>query len=135
MSDSKNTVQSPEDQLAAMQAEFDALQAENTALKAKRSGGGGTVTIKSACMTNQKDAKGEQGKGTVGVYGTARYPLTAYPNQWVKVFKKGAEMAQYILTNADNLGFKDGHKEPTLAFLEEALPGLLTIANIGSDAE
>jgi hypothetical protein len=113
-----------------MQAEMDALLAENAALKAPKKTGGGRVTIKSSCFVGSEDKNGKPGKGTVGVYGTGQYPISAYANQWMKVVRNAADMGQYILANADVLGFKEGQKEIVVKFFEEAAEHLAAIAKL-----
>lgn len=132
MSNSNNTAAQPT--VAEIQAQLDALMAENAALKAKKNtGGGGKVSVKSSCFVGDKTAAGADGKGTVGVYGMGRFPVSAYPNQWVKVFKHSNVLAQYIIDHADRLGFKEGQKETTVAFLTNAMPLLTAIAELSEE--
>ena len=107
--------------VAALLAEMAALKQENSALKEKGQRAV-AITVKSACMTNGTDANGNPGKGTVGVYGTGRFPVSAYPNQWAKILRNAAHIGQYILDNEATLGFKDGQREPVLAFFQAAMP-------------
>jgi hypothetical protein len=39
-------------------------------------------------------------------------------------------MAQYVIDNAANLGFKEGQLEPTIAFFTAAMPHLKALAEI-----
>lgn len=61
-------------------------------------------------------------KGGVSMYGTGRFPITLYPEQWVKVLTYttglsvtdllGCEMLKFISDNRDNgLTFKNGIPE------------------------
>ncbi len=56
--------------LKEMQAELEALKAENAKLKAQRVA---RVTLKVS------------EKGCLSVYGLGRFPVTLYPNQWEKL--------------------------------------------------
>lgn len=134
MSNSKNNTPPPRPNqtpsLAEIQAQLAALMAENEALKAKKGGGGGRVSVKSSCFVGDKTNDGKDGKGTVGVYGMGRFPVSAYANQWAKVLKHSDVLATYIIDNASRLGFKEGQQESTIRFLEAAMPHLEAIANI-----
>lgn len=45
-------------------------------------------------------------KGAVSVYGMGRFPLTAYPDQWLKIFAIADQMKAFIRENKAKLSFK-----------------------------
>lgn len=128
---------------AQMQAYIAALQAENAGLKkAKAPAGDRMCTFKCSTFTDEmvKDQKSGQmvnGKGTVSAYGMGRRPITGYANQWAKILKTAAQLARFVIANADRLGFKDTasqtageQKADTVRFFKEAMPHLEALGKI-----
>jgi hypothetical protein len=69
----------------SLQAELDALRAENARLKAKAASRVPSLSVRvNALGTVNK--QGEPCKGNIGVYGLGRYPVTLYKAQWLKLF-------------------------------------------------
>lgn len=115
--------------MAALKAENQRLQAEN----AKKSNGPG-LTVKTSTFIDEKDANGQPGKGTVGCYGLGTRPITAYADQWRRIFIGGAKVGAHILASVDRLGFKTPEqKQRTVTFFEAARPHLEALAAL--DAE
>jgi len=74
-----------QDQRQDLQAQLDALKAENAALKAKAKARVPSLSVRvNALGTVNK--QGEPCKGNIGVYGLGRYPVTLYKAQWLKLF-------------------------------------------------
>lgn len=71
----------------AIMAEIEKLKAENEKLKAAKY----RLTLK----------MGE--KGTVSVYGTGRYPVSLYPEQWEAVLRMEGEIRAFIKANKGEL--------------------------------
>lgn len=115
-----------------MLAHIAALTAENKALEQKGGRGHGPgLTVKTSAFIGELDKAGQPGKGTVGCYGLGTRPITAYSDQWRRVFLGGVQMADHILSNLDRLGFKTPEqKQQTKAFFEAARPHLVEIANL-----
>lgn len=91
---------------ASDQAELIAkLMAENAALKAKAASRS-RLTVKVKPL-GQKDDNGEAMKGNVSVYGLGRFPVTLYPNQWLKLLAIADEIKSEIETHRTVLSFKD----------------------------
>lgn len=122
---------------AELLAQLARLQAENQALKAKKTGGnqGGTVTFKSSTPLGAIDSAGNPGKGTVSAYGLGRRPITGYGNQWARMFRESSKLGAYIVEHANTLGFKsDEQREATVRFFTEAAPILAKLSEIDLDA-
>lgn len=81
----------------AVLIELAKLRAENEALKAAR-----------AKQTAPKPLTFKvSAKGAVSVYGVnARFPVTMYPDQWVRVLDRGDDIRAFIKANADKLSTK-----------------------------
>jgi hypothetical protein len=48
-------------------------------------------------------------KGGVSLYGTGKFPVTLYPETWIKVLEQAEAIRQFISDNRDNgLQFKNG---------------------------
>lgn len=48
-------------------------------------------------------------KGGVSLYGTGRFPVTLYPETWIKVLEQAEAIREFISANRDNgLQFKNG---------------------------
>lgn len=114
------------------------LEAENAKLKAFKAGGGhqgGTVTFKSSTMLGDTDSNGNPGKGTLSAYGLGRRPITAYGNQWARIFRESSKLVAYVNEHADRLGFKsDEQRDATVKFFNEAAPLLAKLSEIELDA-
>jgi hypothetical protein len=75
-----------------LQAEIDRLQAENEALKAKRTG-----------PLSMKVSE----KGAVSVYGLMRFPVTLYGTQWVRLMANGKSILQFVADHESELSVKE----------------------------
>lgn len=119
-------------------AQIKALKAQNEAL-AKKAPAGVTpsVTFKSSTPLGAMDSTGAPGKGTVSAYGLGRRPITGYANQWARIFKDSHKLAQYIVENAEVLGFKsDEQRAETVKFFTRILPvlqGINSKVQLGAD--
>lgn len=119
--------------MAAIVARLQAAESENEALKAK-SQRTATVTVKSSALLGEKAKDGSDGKGTVGIYGLGRYPISAYANQWAKMLHSGVSLVDYVVANADRLGFKDAaQRDATVKFLQAARVHLAAIGELSLD--
>lgn len=74
-----------------MQAELERLRAENARLKA---GAGRGVSMKVSA------------KGGLSVYGLGRFPVTLYPEQWIKLLDMADSIRAFIDENRATLKFK-----------------------------
>lgn len=74
-----------------LQAELEALRAENAELKKKNTN---TLTIKVS------------EKGGVSVYGLGRFPITQYKDTWLKLIELAPTLKQFITDNAADLSSK-----------------------------
>lgn len=74
--------------LETMQAQLNALLEENARLRAK---GTRALTIKAS------------EKGAVSVYGLMRFPVTLYPNQWLKLLAIADDIRAFITEYRDYL--------------------------------
>jgi hypothetical protein len=91
---------------ASDQAELIAkLMAENAALKAKAASRS-RLTVKAKPL-GHKDDKGEDFKGNVAVYGLGKYPVTLYPEQWLKLLAIGDEIKDTIELHREELAWKN----------------------------
>ncbi len=77
-----------------MQAELERLRAENQQLAARQRSGSLKVSE----------------KGAVSVYGLGRFPVTLYPEQWVRLLGMGDEIKAFIEDNRDRLKWKQDEK-------------------------
>jgi hypothetical protein len=71
---------------SVLQAQINALMAENARLKAQ--------APKPKAMSFKVSAK-----GAVSVYGLGRFPVTLYKSQWARLMAVGSELAQFIQAN------------------------------------
>lgn len=88
-------------------AQLAALRAENDKLKAKAAKQAMSRLKVVAKLLGAKDKDGEACKGNVAVYGLGRFPVTLYPQQWLKLLAMGDEIRDTIEDNRDNLSWKD----------------------------
>lgn len=49
-------------------------------------------------------------KGGVSVYGLQRFPVTLYPQTWLTLLDKAAEIKAFIEANRDKLSWKEAKK-------------------------
>ena len=75
--------------------DYQALLAEIAALKAK------TAELEKAKEVALSIKMGD--KGTVCIYGLGRFPTSAYPEQWVKIFALQPKIEAFIKANAEEL--------------------------------
>lgn len=78
---------------ASLQAQLDALRAENAALKNGRA--------KAASMTMKISEK-----GGLSVYGLGRFPVTLYREQWERLIAQAPEISAFIAANASQMKTK-----------------------------
>jgi hypothetical protein len=78
-----------------LKAEIERLKAENAALKTKKGGGGGTLTMKVS------------EKGALSIYGMGRFPVTLYKEQWLKLLSIAEEIKSFIKENDSALKTKE----------------------------
>lgn len=78
-----------------LQQEIARLKAENEALKTKKSGGGGTLSMKVS------------EKGALSIYGMGRFPVTLYKEQWVKLLGISEDIKKFIQENDHLLKTKE----------------------------
>jgi hypothetical protein len=78
-----------------LKAEIDRLRAENEALKVKKPGARGTLTMKVS------------EKGALSVYGMGRFPVTLYKEQWLKLLGIAEEIKSFISENDSKLKTKE----------------------------
>lgn len=78
-----------------LKAEIERLKAENANLKNKKSGGGGTLTMKVS------------EKGALSIYGMGRFPVTLYKEQWLKLLSITEEIKSFIKENDGRLKTKE----------------------------
>lgn len=76
----------------SLQAQIEALRAENAKLKAARNG-------KLSLKVSEK--------GAVSVYGMGRFPLTLYRGQWERLLANVDQIKAFIEANADQLTVKE----------------------------
>jgi hypothetical protein len=80
------------EQIAQMQAELNALKAENLELsKAAAGQAGGTDTERALSFKYSA-------KGGVSVYGLGRFPVTLYANQWRRLFSIKGDILNFVET-------------------------------------
>lgn len=79
-----------------LQAELEALRAENARLKANKGNTGGIKV---------------SAKGAVSVYGLGRFPVTLYRSQWETLLDKADDIRAFIEANASKLRTKDGAED------------------------
>lgn len=77
-----------------MQAELERLKAENQKLKDRQQSG--TIKVSE--------------KGGISVYGLGRFPVTLYPEQWLRLLGMGDEIKTFIEANRDRLKWKQEDK-------------------------
>lgn len=77
--------------LNAILARLEALEAENKALRLKAQGGSIKVSQ----------------KGAVSVYGLGRYPITLYASQWESLFERQDAIKAFIVANIATLAKKE----------------------------
>ena len=83
-----------------MQAQIDALKAENAKLKAKND-----AQSISGCSIRVSE------KGAVSVYGLGRFPVTLYREQWLKLFSIAKAVCEFMEAHSSELKVKPV-KEP-----------------------
>ena len=77
---------------AKMQAEIEALKAQNEKL---RKAGQGKLTLKVSQA------------GAVSVYGMGRWPVTLYAGQWERLLEQAEQIVAFIAANAASLSRKE----------------------------
>ena len=77
---------------AKMQAEIEALKAQNEKL---RKAGQGKLTLKVSQA------------GAVSVYGMGRWPVTLYAGQWERLLEQAEQIKAFIAANAASLSRKE----------------------------
>ena len=82
------------DLMAALQAERDALRAENLALKGQKGIGNGNIVFKVS------------EKGAVSVYGLQRFPITLFREQWSRLMGVSEELQAFIEAHDEQLVLK-----------------------------
>lgn len=55
----------------------------------------------------EQDKDGVPFKGNIAVYGLAKFPITLYPGQWIKLLDKADEIRAEIELYRDQLSWKD----------------------------
>ena len=78
-----------------LKAEVERLKAENDALKNRKSGSAGALTMKVS------------EKGALSIYGMGRFPVTLYKEQWLKLLAITEEIKKFIKENDSRLKTKD----------------------------
>lgn len=98
-------------EVAGEVSELDRLRAENAALQAKLDsrkvkGDGISVVVKHGEVEKEYvlSLKVSE-KGAVSIYGTGRFPLTAYPLVWLAILAIGDEVKAFITKNADKVSW------------------------------
>lgn len=76
----------------SLQAQIEALKAENAKLKAAR---------------NSKLSLKVSEKGAVSLYGMGRFPVTLYRSQWERLLGNVDQIKAFIEANADQLTTKE----------------------------
>lgn len=76
----------------SLQAQIEALRAENAKLKAAKNG-------KLSLKVSEK--------GAVSVYGMGRFPVTLYRGQWERLIANVDQITAFIEANADQLTVKE----------------------------
>lgn len=89
----------------AMIAELAKLRAENEKLKAKAASRS-RLTVKVKPL-GEKAEDGTDFKGNVAVYGLGKYPVTLYPQQWLKLLAIADDIKAEIETHKASLSWKD----------------------------
>jgi hypothetical protein len=91
-------------ELARLRAENDALRHDLASRKSK--GDGITVTVKNGDVEKEYvlSLKVSE-KGAVSIYGTGRFPITAYPLVWLAILSIGEEIKAFILKNTTRLSW------------------------------
>lgn len=74
---------------ADLEAQIEALKAENAKLKNKAKDAGSTIKVSE--------------KGAVSVYGLGRFPITLYKSQMIKLLDMADQIRDFIVANADRL--------------------------------
>lgn len=77
----------------SLQAQINALMAENARLKAQ-------------APKPKAIAFKVSPKGAVSVYGLGRFPVTLYKTQWARLMDQGSQLAQFIQVNDSKLTVK-----------------------------
>ena len=86
-------------------AELARLRAENDKLKAKAASRSRlTVKVKPLGQTAED---GTEFKGNVAVYGLGKYPVTLYPQQWLKLLAIAEDIKAEIEMHKADLSWKD----------------------------
>jgi hypothetical protein len=78
--------------MADLQAQLDALKAENAKLKDARNA---RISLKVSA------------KGAVSLYGLGRFPLTLYSGQWDRVLSMADQIRTFMDQNKDKLAVKE----------------------------
>lgn len=92
-------------ELAELQAQLAAMQAENERLRQERAQAG-KVSLKVS------------EKGAVSVYGMGRFPITLYREQWEKLLAHKGQIETFIRENARMLSSKEDKREAPAAKTE-----------------
>jgi hypothetical protein len=82
--------------LADLQAQLQAMKAENARLKADAA-----APVKAGKLYPKVSQK-----GAVSLYGMGRFPVTLYPEQWAKIADAMEEIKSFIAENKASLKFK-----------------------------
>ncbi len=80
------------DDLEAMRAKLERLEAENESLK-RRSEKGLSLKVSQ--------------KGAVSLYGLGRFPVTLYQEQWTRLLDMGDEIRRFLAEHRAELKLKD----------------------------
>ena len=100
MSNDTSTLDNSSSSEAALLAEIAKLKAENLHIKAEKAKAVAKKEgIKSLSITD---------KGGISLYNLGRFPVTLYPEQWVKVLDKADEIRKFM---GDNKGLLEQLKE------------------------
>lgn len=84
--------------MESLQAQLEALRAENAKLKAAQEKARKPVGITAKVST----------KGAISVYGLQRFPVTLYASQWQRFIKEGvAQVEKCIAENGEKLATKE----------------------------
>jgi len=98
-------------EMDAMKAEIARLKAENEALTTKHTGHGIPVLVKANGFEKEYSLGIKHGdKGVVSVFGMGRFPISAYPMQWLALIGIGEQIKGYIKANAEELSWEKAAK-------------------------
>jgi hypothetical protein len=85
--------------VSSLQAQLNALRAENEKLKAKAAARAPSLSVRvNALGTTRTDSNGAVHvcKGNIGVYGLGRFPVTLYKAQWLKLLDIADDIREAI---------------------------------------